>query len=111
MIKTSVGAVMVLLLAGCAGNLVQSDSTVSAERAQAAAETAGAANTKRREKAENYSAGKKSKDDLHCVTYMPTGSHRKRTRCVTQAQREHEEDAARNSLDAATGPTLGVQRQ
>lgn len=85
---------------------------VSSARAQSAAQTAAAANAKSKQTAPEQKAAatpkprRKSMDDLHCVKYKPTGSHRTRTRCVTQAQRQLEEDAARNALDAATGPTF-----
>lgn len=48
----------------------------------------------------------KAKEQLHCRKDTVTGSHRKAVRCVTQATRQLEEDAARLFFDSLGRPGL-----
>lgn len=54
-----------------------------------------------------YTGFEVKKPKLHCTRDRITGSHKKRTRCITQAQRQAEEDAAREFLRKHSRGILG----
>ena len=55
------------------------------------------------EKLAIYNAQVRERDQVVCRRQVTTGSHRKRTVCFTRAEKELAEDAARRSLNRATG--------
>lgn len=103
MVKTGwTAASILILLAGCAS----SPQAPLAANASEASAPSGDSVVAPKQKVAVYDKSKPKESNLHCTRFKPTGSHRLITRCVTQEQREVEEDAARNALIKATGPVL-----
>jgi len=91
-----------VLTSGCAsgpdGPLVANANSTSASPGTTAVTS--------QQKVKVYDKSDAGDDDMHCTRFQPTGSHRIITRCVSQEQRQLEEDAARNTLLKSTGPVL-----
>lgn len=89
-IRTLVCAAALLAGASCA-------TPPSVPDTDRAASAATAKEPQIKEKVTLYNESAKS-SNMYCQTYMPTGSHRKVTRCVSKKQKKLEEDSARNTL-------------